>query len=59
MERYLSFTIGPLKFIDSVQFQNDKLEKLATPLTSVKFYEAKKHISLVGTKLDPKITNVF
>ena len=57
MERYLSFSIGPLKFIDSAQFLNDKLENLATPLTSNQFYETKKHISLFGTELDPTITN--
>ena len=32
MEKYMTFSVGQLQFIDSLQFMNGSLEKLATNL---------------------------
>ena len=47
MEKYISFSIGNLDFIDSLQFMNSSLEKLVNNLAkegSSKFYHLKKHM---------------
>ena len=41
-ERYISFTIGRLKFIDSMQFLSCSLENLAKQLTDNKFINMQK-----------------
>ena len=47
MEKYISFSIGNLDFIDSLQFMNSSLEKLVSNLAkegSSKLYHLKKHM---------------
>ncbi len=43
MERYLSFTIDNLRFIDSLQFMNESLEKLCNNLRSEDFVHTMRH----------------
>jgi hypothetical protein len=43
MERYLSFTIDNLRFIDSLQFLNTSLDKLAANLKSNDFVHTRRH----------------
>ena len=50
MERYLSFSIGKLKFLDSHKFLSSSLEKLASALRSDQFNNLKKHLDDIGTK---------
>ena len=44
-ERYISFTVGRLKFIDSMQFLSCKLEKLASQLNDSQFINLQKMYS--------------
>ena len=43
MERYLSFTIDNLRFIDSLQFMNESLEKLSANLKPEDFIHTRRH----------------
>ena len=43
MERYLSFTIDNLRFIDSLQFMNESLEKLCKNLRPEDFVHTVRH----------------
>jgi hypothetical protein len=43
MERYLSFTIGNIRFIDSYQFMNESLEKLVANLPKQNFIHTALH----------------
>ena len=49
MEKYISFSIGPLKFLDSMQFLTSSLEKLASALQPHQFENLKKHLTTIGT----------
>jgi DNA polymerase type B, organellar and viral len=43
LERYISFSIGSLRFIDSLQFLNSSLEKLASNLKPEDFVQTKSY----------------
>ncbi len=43
MERYMSVTIGQLRFIDSLQFTNASLDKLASALGKDEFIHTRRH----------------
>ena len=45
MERYLSFTIDNLRFIDSLQFMNASLDKLSSNLSTHEFIHTHRHTS--------------
>ena len=49
MERYISFSVGPLTFLDSMQFLNSSLEKLASALKPKQFVHLMKHLDDVGS----------
>lgn len=49
MERYISFSIGCLKFLDSMQFLNSSLEKLASALKPEQFVNLKTFLGDIGT----------
>ena len=54
-EKYISFSIGNLNFIDSLQFMTSSLERLVSNLSkegSSKFYHLKKHMPQDEDKLD-------
>ena len=44
MERYISFTVGDIAFIDSNQFMLSTLDKLCRNLNEKKFYETRKYL---------------
>ena len=45
-EKYISFSIGNITFIDSNQFMLSKLEKLVENLDDNKFYETRKYLEM-------------
>ena len=49
MERYISFSIGPLMFLDSMQFLNSSLESLASALRSNQFVQLRKYLKDIGS----------
>ena len=51
MERYLSFTIDNLRFIDSLQFLNASLDSLAKNLKEDDFLHTRRHTPADGVRL--------